>query len=80
MITQAGTCTQRSASAELPGVSARIIHNSQPAMAAVATAVRAKSRLAHAVRFLHQTSKYIAASVRHADATMDQMMVTQLMG
>ena len=55
------------------------IHNSHPATAAVATAVREKSRLAHAVRFLHQISKCIAASVRHADATMDQMTVTQLM-
>ncbi len=48
-------------------------------MAAVATAVREKSRLAHAVRCLHQTSRCIAASVRHAVATMDQMTVTQLM-
>jgi len=32
----------------------------------------------HAVRFLHHTSRLTAASVRHADATMDQMMVTQL--
>ena len=79
MITQAGTWSQRSAVPNCPGVSARIIHNSQHAMAAVATAVREKSRLAHAVRFLHQTSKFTAASVRHADATMDQMMVTQLM-
>ncbi len=35
--------------------------------------------MVHAVRFLHQISKCIAASVRHADATMDQMIVTQLM-
>ncbi len=35
--------------------------------------------IAHAVRFLHQTSKCTTPSVRHADATMDQMMVTQLM-
>jgi hypothetical protein len=48
-------------------------------MPAVPTAVREKSRLAHSVRFLHHTSRFTAASVRHADATMDQMMVTQLM-
>ena len=60
-------------------VSARINNNSHPAKAAVAAAVRAKSRLVHAVRFLHQISKCIAASVRHADATMDQMIVIQLM-
>ena len=49
------------------------------AQAPVRAAVREKSRLAHAVRCLHHTSKYTAASVRHADAIMDQMMVTQLM-
>jgi hypothetical protein len=43
------------------------------------TAVSEKSRLAHAVRFLHHTSRFTAASVRHADATMDQMTVTLLM-
>jgi hypothetical protein len=39
---------------------------------------RKRADLAHAVRIKHQTSKCITASVRHADATMDQMMVTQL--
>ena len=48
-------------------------------MADVAVAVSAMSRLAHAVRFLSQTSICIAARVRHADAIMDQMMVTQFM-
>ena len=51
------TCPHLSAVPNSPGVSARIIHNSQNAKAAVATAVREKSRLAHAVRFLRQTSK-----------------------
>ena len=32
-----------------------------------------------ALRFRQQTSKWTAASVRHAEAVMDQMMVTQLM-
>jgi hypothetical protein len=44
----------------------------------VEVAVREKNRLAQAVRFLHQTRKLIPASVRHADAFMDQIMVTQL--
>ena len=48
-------------------------------MAAVPIAVRAKSRLAQAERFLHQTRRWRAASVRHVAATIDQMMVTQLM-
>ena len=39
-------------------------------------AVRERARIRAC--FLHQTSKCISASVRHADATMDQMMVTQL--
>jgi hypothetical protein len=39
------------------GVSANIIDNSQNAKPAAATAVKEKSRLTHAVRFLHQTSK-----------------------
>jgi hypothetical protein len=48
-------------------------------MAAVAAAVSAMSILAHAVRFLSQTSRCIAARVRQADAIMDQMMVTKFM-
>jgi hypothetical protein len=60
-------------------VPARITHNSQNAKLAVPTAVSAKSRLAQAVRFPHQTSKCIAASTRQADATMHQMAVIQLM-
>ena len=65
--------------ANCPVVSARIINNSPNAKATVPTAVGEKSRLVHAARFLHQISKCTAASVRHADATMDQMMVTQFM-
>lgn len=37
-----------------------------------------KSRLAHAVRFLHQTSRCSTPSVRHAEADIDQAMVIQL--
>src|SRR6185503_14383081 len=44
---------------------------------AVATAVSEKSKLAHAVRLLHQTIRSRAASVRHADATTARMMVSQ---
>ena len=40
---------------------------------------RYKSRAGPRVRFRHQTGQGIAASVRHADAIMDQMMATQLM-
>jgi len=47
-------------------------------MAAVAAAIRANSKSAHAARFLLQIARWIAASVRHADATIDQMTVTQL--
>jgi hypothetical protein len=36
-------------------------------------------RLADAVPGLHQTSKCIPASVRNADAIVDQMKVTQVM-
>jgi hypothetical protein len=62
-----------------PGVSARITNNSHPAKTAVATAVKAKSRLAHASRRRHQTSTCTNARVRQADAIIAQMMVTQLM-
>src|SRR5271165_768546 len=61
-----------------PDVSARIVKNSHPAKAAVATADRAKSRLARASRRRHQTSTCTSASVRQADAIIAQMMVTQL--
>src|SRR5271166_1238258 len=65
--------------ANAPGVSARIVKNSHPAKTVVATAVRAKSRLARASRRCHQTSKCSSASVRQADAIIAHMMVTQLM-
>ena len=51
---------------------------SQNATAAVAAAIKAKSRLAHALRFLNQTKKFIAASARQADAAIDQITVIQL--
>src|SRR5271165_5529912 len=62
-----------------PGVSARIVQNSHPAKTAVATADRAKSRLARALGRRHQTSTCTSASVRQADAIIAQMMVTQIM-
>jgi hypothetical protein len=61
------------------GVCDRIIHSSHPAYAAVATEASENSRFAHAVRLLNQTNRWIAASVRDADAAIDQMTVTQLM-
>ena len=47
--------------------------------AATPVEVKANTRSAQPVRRCHQTRKWIAASVRQADAVMDQMMVTQLM-
>ena len=61
------------------GLPDRIIHNSQAAKAAVETAVNANARFAQAFRCRHQISTCNKASVRHADAVMDQMTVTQLM-
>ena len=68
-------CAHFSTAANSAGVSARIIHNSQNAQAAVDVAVRKKSRFAQALRFLHQNRKLITASVRQAAALMDQMIV-----
>jgi hypothetical protein len=42
------------------------------------TAVSEKSKFAHAVRFLIQTSRLIAAKVKQQEATMDQTMVIRL--
>jgi len=61
------------------GVSVPIIRNSHPAKIAVAIAIRAKSRLARASVRRHQTRTCTRASVRQADAIIDQMMVTQFM-
>src|SRR6202142_30168 len=52
--------------------------SSNPARAAVAMANAANRRLAQASRCLYQTKPCISASVRHAEAVMDQMTVTQL--
>ena len=41
--------------------------------------VNENAKLADAVPCLHQTSKCITVRMRHADATVDQMMATQLM-
>ena len=62
------------------GVAARIIHISPAAKNAVAPAVSAKSRFAHAFRRHHQTSACTIASVRQAAAIIDQRTVTQLIG
>ena len=61
-----------------PVVAARIRYNSPNARAVVAAAAREKSKWDHSVCWRHQTSKCINASVRHAEAVMDQMTVTQL--
>jgi hypothetical protein len=72
-----GAWPHRSAVPNATGVSARIIHNSNPVKTAVATAVRAKSRLARASRRRHQTSTCTSASVRQVDAGIAQMIVTR---
>jgi hypothetical protein len=41
-------------------------------------AAKENRRWAEAARCFHQTTKCIAAIVRHADAIMDQTIVTQL--
>ena len=78
MISHTATCPHRSTVANSTGVTARIIHNSQNVQAAVPVASREKIRLAQAARCLHQTRKLIPASVRQADALMDQMIVIRL--
>lgn len=54
MATQAGTWIHRSAEPNAAGVAARIMASSNPAMAAVATANTANSRLAQASLCRHQ--------------------------
>ena len=49
------------------------------AMAAAAIAVTENNRCAQPSRCLHETTRYIAASVKHAAAFIDQTMVIQLM-
>ena len=77
-INAAGTCPHRIIVAIAAGVSARIKASSTIANAPVPTAVSAKNRLAHTSRFRTQMKPCTSASVKHAAATMDQMMVTQL--
>jgi len=60
------------------GVSARIIRNSHHAKAAVPIARRENRTFAQALRSRHQTRTLIAASVRHAEALIDQMIVMRL--
>src|SRR5216117_2206296 len=79
MITQAGTCNQRTAISNSRGVSARIIANSSAASTATATAITAKMRFARDVRSFHQTTRCINASVRHAPLPTDHTTVIQLM-
>src|SRR6266545_4867193 len=80
MSTQTGTCIQRMSASYCPTVSVCIIANSNAAMAAAATAVNENKRCAQPSRCLHQTSKYIPASVKHAAAFIDQTMVIQVIG
>ena len=53
--------------------------NSNAAMAAAATALAENTKWTQFSRCLHQTSRDIPASVKHAAAFIDQTMVIQLM-
>ena len=75
-----GTWSQRRAMPNCAGVCARIIQTSIPAVTAVASASWENRRLAQAERLFHHTSTCTAASVRHADASIDQITVIQLIG
>src|SRR5439155_13951335 len=79
MITQAGTCIQRTAMPNCSGVSARINANSSAAKVATAIAITEKTRFARAVLSFHHTTRCISARVRHAPPPIDQMTVTQFM-
>ena len=74
---QTGRFPHQRARLNSAGVSAIIADSSQNARPAVPAALTEMSRLAKDVRFRNQTSKFIAARVRHADAIMDQIMVTK---
>jgi len=76
--TQASAVSYRTAVPYSSEVCDRIIHGSHPANAAVPAEDSANGRWAHAERLLDQTSRCIPASVRDADAAIDQTTVTQL--
>ena len=78
IITQAGTCSQRTISPSCSGVCARINANSSPAKGATEIASTDKARLARSDRAFNQTNNSISASVMHPPAPIDHMTVTQL--
>src|SRR6266550_3665119 len=80
MSTHTGTCAQRRITPYCAVVSARIEVNSNPAITPAATALHEHSKYTHPWRCLHQTSRYIPASVKHNAASTDQSSVTQLIG
>jgi len=57
MTQKSGTCIQRCSRANCATVSARIMASSNPAKTATANAVKANSKLAHALRSENQTTK-----------------------
>lgn len=80
MTARSGTWIHRMERPYACGVSASIIASSKNATQAVAAAIKAISRFARAVRLLSQTRRFIAARVRQAAATMDQMIATMFIG
>jgi hypothetical protein len=78
--THTGICTQRRSAMYCAVVCAHNNASSNTVSAAPATPVHEIARWAHPSRCLHQTSRYIPASVKHAAAFIDQIMVIQLIG
>ncbi len=73
-----GTCAQRMSAAWTEASGDRISASSSAAMTAADTAISEKARFAEARR-RRPTTRWIAASVRHAAASIDQRTVVQLM-
>src|SRR5207247_10542274 len=76
-ITHARTSNVLSSIPNCPVASARLIATTTAASTATAVAITAKTRFARAARSLHQTTRCISASVRHAPPPIAQMIVTQ---
>jgi hypothetical protein len=70
---------QRCTAAYTSGEVDRIIRNSPAAVPAIPTAITPNQKLPQVARLFSHTIRCTPASVRLAAATIDQMMVTQLM-
>src|SRR5262249_30618843 len=73
------TCAHRRMSANSAGVCACISATSNPTTAAAASAQLLNKRSVRASRDRSHTSRCTPATVRHADAIIEQMTVTQVM-